>query len=433
MYPDISQANRPLDVVVLDTGNPVLGDALLSLGHRVSFVVPNKSEERYREQYPNLPIYGVCKWSDKGELKILAKRLGPVHTVTTIDEQAMVAAAVLREEIKIPGLSVDDALAYTSKAVAKQRCRAAGVPTAAFRIVNYASEIARVAKEIGYPLIVKHEAGIGTLNTFVIWNDVDLINRIEDGSFDNKVDDPFDRFSAGTISQSLHESGGFIVEQYLDVEAEYCCDLYRYVDRGSEEEEIVIAAVGKYSDPCLQITEKEWHQTFLPPDSEEARKVRAIAIKGVKALGKLTGATHCEILRTKDGKFWFGEAGARPGGAGIWHATNAMYGHDGAGALAAMAVGERPNIPDTPIHESVVNVLIVPESGTVRAAPSTKKVLQIPGVIDADIHLVVGDPVPTAIGTMSSGGRIVYVPQDINKVDAEVAALRRSLGIAIDL
>ncbi|MDX2708810.1 hypothetical protein PV350_39070 [Streptomyces sp. PA03-6a] len=433
MYPDINQANRFLDIVVLDTGNPVLGDALLSLGHRVSFVVPKNSEGRYREQYPDLTIHGVRKWGDKYELKILANQLGPVHAVTTIDEQAMVAAAVLREEIKIPGLSVDDALAYTSKAVAKQRCTAAGVPTAAFRVVNHASEIARVAEEIGYPLIVKHEAGIGTLNTFAIWNDVDLINRIEDGSFDNKVDDPFGRFSAGSISQSLHESGGFIVEQYLDVDAEYCCDLYRYADPESEEEEIVIAAVGKYSDPCLEITEKEWHQTFLAPDSEEAREVRAIAVRGVKALGKLTGATHCEILRTKDGKYWFGEAGARPGGAGIWHATNAMYGHDGAAALAAMAVGQRPDIPDTPIYESVVNLLIVPESGTVRAAPSTQEVLQIPGVIDADIRLVVGEPVPTAIGTMSSGGRIVYVPQDINTVDTEVAALRRSLGIAIDV
>ncbi|MFF5365487.1 acetyl-CoA carboxylase biotin carboxylase subunit family protein [Streptomyces scabiei] len=421
-----------LDIVVLDTGNPVLADALLARGHRVSFVVPNASADLYGVRYPGVPVHGVSRWDDRDEMRRLARELGSVDVVTTIDEQSVVAAAVLREAVGAPGMGVDDALAYTSKAVAKRRCAAAGVPTAAFRVVRHASEIAGVAEEIGYPLIVKHEAGIGTLNTFTIRGPDDLDRRLAEGAFDVAVDDPLGRFSAGTVARSLHASGGFVVEQYLDVAAEYCCDLYRYVDEESGEEEILVAAVGRYSEPCLRIVGREWHQTFLPPGSREAQEVRAVAVRGVRALGTLTGATHCEILRTKDGRLWFGEAGARPGGAGIWHATNAMYGHDGVAALAAMAVGRRPEIPAAPVHDTVANILVVPEPGVVRSAPTTEEVLGIPGVVDADIRLVVGEPVPAGIGTISAGGRIVYVPRVADEVEAEVAELRQKLGITVE-
>lgn len=415
--------------LVLSSGNPAMEDALLRAGHDVIVVIHFAGIDEHRRRFPGLSIHGISNWNDDEEIARVARNLPEnIEAVATVDEQAVRTAGVLRELLGgLPGLSAEDATAYTDKAVMKDRCNAAGVPVARHRVVHHATEISATAREIGWPVVVKPRISAATLNTFVVRDDDDLERHLKDGLFDRRLDDPFGRFAAGEMLKSLHErENGFLVEEFLDVSREYFCNFYQH--RG----ETLWVSPGYYSNPLIDALTEDLYFMVLPPDGAELREVAALCERATAALGAQTGGVHCEVLRTRDGKLWFGEAGARLPGAGLWYLENTMYGLDGQDILAKLAVDERPEIPLRRLYDSLVTVNLDPPSGIVRNVASIEEIEAIDGVVEVDMHLEIGRPVPGALGSLKGAGRIVYQPRDPGAAESEVKELYGKLNIQID-
>ncbi|MEY9875757.1 hypothetical protein ABH931_005261 [Streptacidiphilus sp. MAP12-33] len=227
-----------MHVLVLSTGNPLLENALLAAGHTVTVLQPAGTAA-----VPGTARHTIEHWDDLDALKALEAGLPQVDAVATIDEQAIVAAAHLRQSRALPGLTVEAATAYTDKATMKTTLAAAGLPVARHRVVHHADEVAEAASELGWPVLVKPRAGLATLNTFVVRNPDHLKELVDAKAFDTRITDPTGRLTAGHALNSLHEArDGFLVEQFLDVEAEYFCDLY--VHRGT----VLLAVPGRCRD-----------------------------------------------------------------------------------------------------------------------------------------------------------------------------------------
>lgn len=398
--------------------------ALLAAGHTVTLLTPAPSPA---QPPPGVhAVHTVRHWDDLDALTALEPSLPPVDAVATIDEQCIVAAAHLRHLRGLPGLGVDAARRYTDKHLMKNALDAAGLPVAGYRLVHHADEISGAAAVLGWPVIVKPRAGAATWNTFVVRSEAHLKELVAGGAFDSRVPDITGRFHAGHALDSLHGArDGFMVEDFLDLADEYFVDLYVH------DGEVLLAAPGRYDQPLLRTVGSASYDTVLPPDHPEARAVISLARRAAAALGAQTGAVHCEILRTTDGRLHVGEAGARPGGDCITELTGLMYGFDVPTTLAALATGQRPALPTAPLHPALTAVMIAASPGTVTRTATAETIEQRPGVLAATINLRPGEQVPATAGTVTGAGRILYRPRDLNQLDREVADLRAALDVQV--
>ncbi|WP_370119478.1 hypothetical protein [Streptacidiphilus sp. MAP12-33] len=157
-----------------------------------------------------------------------------------------------------------------------------------------------------------------------------------------------------------------------------------------------------------------------------------MATSAAAALGAQTGVVHCEILRDRTKGLFVGEAGARPGGGSITELASVMYAFDLPATLAALATDEVPDLDGAPRFPALTAVMVPAPAGTVTHVADRAAIESLPGVLDADIRLTVGQPAPVGIGTVSLAGRVLYVPDDLDAIDQEVADLRAALDIRVE-
>ncbi|MBF9071780.1 ATP-binding protein [Streptacidiphilus fuscans] len=417
-----------MHVLVASTGNPVLETALLDSGHQVSLLVPTRQVDARRADTPRATtVLGIDRWHDPASVdQVLATIPGGVFDrVATIDEQAVVTCARLREHLNLPGLGVQAALAHTDKHVAKTALEAAGVPVARHRVVRHGRQVAAVAEEFGWPVVVKPARAAGTVSTTVVNSRTDLDELLTSGFFNKTVDDPTGRFGAGEFLVPLHQAkGGFLVEEFLAPEQEWFCDLYLH------EGEVVAAFPGRYSAPLLATLGGDHHVSLVPASHPDAVEVIKLAAQACRVLGSDTGVVHCEVMLTERG--WvFGEAGHRPGGGGITALYAHQHGVDVPSVLAQFAVGERPDIPMEPDAGVLSHLWLCPPAGVVTHVADPEQLRGLPGVVEVDLHLRTGEPVPTGFGTMSLAGHITFASATLETASFDAARLQHTLALRV--
>ncbi|MBL8916957.1 MAG: ATP-grasp domain-containing protein [Archangium sp.] len=122
--------------------------------------------------------YQVRNVSDPGQLaKALAgltKGLGPVDRLTGALEQLQLPLAEARALANVPGMKPDIARRFRDKDVMKEVLRAAGVPVAASSLVSSSVELRAFIDSVGFPIIVKPQAGVGSRGTHRVESKADL-------------------------------------------------------------------------------------------------------------------------------------------------------------------------------------------------------------------------------------------------------------------
>ncbi|SEM65927.1 ATP-grasp domain-containing protein [Streptacidiphilus jiangxiensis] len=416
-----------MHVLVASSGSTVLENALLDAGHQVSLLVPTGQVDARRVDTPRATtVLGIDRWHDPASLAQVLATIpdGVFDRVATTDEQAVVTCARVREHLGLPGIGVEAALAHTDKHVAKTVLEEAGVPVARHRVVRHGRQVAAVAEEFGWPVVVKPCRAAGTVNTTVVRSRTDLDELLADGFFDATVDDPTGRFGAGEFTVSLHQAKGFMVEEFVAPTEEWFCDVYLH------DGEVLAAFPGRYSAPLLSTLGGHHHISLVPPSHPDAAKVIKVASDACRALGSGTGVVHCEVMRTERG--WvFGEGGHRPGGGGVTALYARQHGVDVPTVLAQLALGQRPDIPVDPDAGVLSHLWLHPPKGVVTHVASAEQLYDLAGVVEVDINLRVGEPVPTGFGTMSLAGRIAFASATLETASLDAARLAHALGLRV--
>jgi biotin carboxylase len=205
-------------------------------------------------------------------------------------EPLVILAARLREELGLPGMSVDAVRGFRDKELMKERLRAAGLRVPRSERVRTEREIYAAAERIGYPLILKPIAGAGSADT-------------------HRVDD---RSQLDAAVQAMRGVAEASCEEYIQGE-EFTFDTVCI--RGNPVYENIAQYLPKPYEARTQewispviITVRDMQQPRLRPGIELGRRV-------LSALGMQTGFTHMEWFLTPKGEAIFGEIGCRPGGA----------------------------------------------------------------------------------------------------------------------
>jgi biotin carboxylase len=209
-------------------------------------------------------------------------------------EQLQLPLAMVRERLRIPGLTSEAAHNFRDKARMKDALRSAGVPVARHRLIASREDALAFVGEVGFPIVLKPPAGAGAIAT----------QRIHEVA-------ALDAMLATYPATPAHP---MLAEEFLGG-TEYSLETV------SINGDAVWHSLTRYGPTPLHVVEQAWIQwTVLLPrdiDAPEFDDIRAVGAQALRALGMGTGVSHCEWFRRPDGTLAISEIAARPPGANI--------------------------------------------------------------------------------------------------------------------
>ncbi len=226
--------------------------------------------------------------------RLLEKRYGTLHRLVGILEPLQVQLAEVRQALGIAGTSPVTADLFRDKARMKDELRRHGLPCARHELIRTWADAEAFVREVGFPMVVKPPAGMGSKSTWRIANVDEL------------------RAALGALHASPERPA--LAEEFL---------------RGREfsfetitiDGTVQFQSATRYYPTPLEVMEQPWIQwvVVLPKniDGPDYADARALGVRVVTALGLETGMTHMEWFRRDDGSLAIGEIAARPPGANI--------------------------------------------------------------------------------------------------------------------
>lgn len=233
-------------------------------------------------------------------VRAIAKAHGPVDRLAGALEQLQSPLAEVRAALDIEGITPAIARAFRDKDHMKSLLRAARVPVARSALVRTQGELRAFVRQVGYPVIVKPQAGLGAQATHRVSSDADLDALAK----------------AGALSAPVLQ-----VEEFVRAR-EHTCETVTV--RG----EPVWRSGTRYFPSPLEVLETPWVQycVLLPreesdPTWTDFHPINGAALSALFGDGAATAAgtaiTHMEWFLREDGGMLVNEVGARPPGAGI--------------------------------------------------------------------------------------------------------------------
>lgn len=250
--------------------------------------------------------YRVDNTLDGAQLTVAARALGKgvgaVHRLTGALEQLQMPMAEARDALGIEGMGVSVARNFRDKDRMKDVLRARGVPVARSALVTSVEGLRAFIGAVGYPVIVKPQAGLGSRATHRVEHDRDLAALP----------------AAGCIPSTQRP---LQVEEFVRAR-EHTCETVTV--RGTP----VWRSGTRYFPTPLEALETPWVQycVLLPREDDDPTWARFHPINGA-ALDALFGdtastaagtcLTHMEWFLRDDGSSLVSEVGARPPGVQI--------------------------------------------------------------------------------------------------------------------
>jgi biotin carboxylase len=261
-------------------------------------VVTHEPAERLRYLQERVAHWQVRDILDVNQLvwgtRELGARIGAVTRLFGAYEQLQVPLALAREQLGIPGLSVQAAINFRDKSRMKTLLRANGIPCARHRLAPSVDDAMAFAEASGFPVVVKPPAGAGAQQTYRVEN-IDQLRRalaVQVPSTDHPV----------------------LLEEFMRGEE-------HSLETISIDGRAVWHSVTHYHPTPLHVLENPWIQWCLvlprEVDSHQYDDIRAEAQHALQILGMGTGLSHMEWFRRTDGSLAISEVAARPPGAQI--------------------------------------------------------------------------------------------------------------------
>ncbi|MFF4139496.1 ATP-grasp domain-containing protein [Streptomyces mirabilis] len=320
-------------------------------------------------------VYRISNFNSLEELGTVAadvlSRGGTVDRVISFTEFSQFGAGYLDLLLRPGAADPFDHVSIRDKRLMKERVAAAGVPAARFRSVSHpvdAEEIASIAADLAFPVVLKPAVGFSTMNTV-------------------RVDEPGDLESAVRETAVAPEirAPQLMVEEFVRGRELHIDALWR---NGAEQ----MFLVSSYEQPRLAVIER-WRagerdlmvdgSTLIPEEDAaglygRARELQRLVNAALRIDG---GATHLEVFEQTDGTLVFSEIGTRFPGAWGPDLLTQYAGYSAWEALALVSTGH-PVKPMERTHRHLSSFdLKAPGPGRITAVPSDSEFAAVDGVL----------------------------------------------------
>ncbi len=284
----------PAEMPLFARGLAEVGATVLGVGDGPVAGLP---EEARKSLAAYLPVKGLL--NEDETVRAITQWLGG-RTVDRVEcqwEPGVVLAAKVRKALDVPGMGVEQAVAFRDKETMKQVLDAAGVRTPYHHRARTEEEVRSAAEEIGFPLIIKPIAGAGSADTYPVRSPEDLDEAIG-------------------LTRHVPEVS---VEEFIEGEE-------LTFDTISADGDVLFHNVAWYRPKPLVARLHPWISSMAislrDTDVPDVQKGRELGARVLQALDYRTGFAHMEWFLTPSGEAVFGEIGARPPGARLVHAMN---------------------------------------------------------------------------------------------------------------
>lgn len=244
--------------------------------------------------------------------------VGRVDRLLGFIEHVQIPLAIARDATGVPGMSEPVARNFRDKNRMKEVLRQHGLPVARQMRVQNDADARAFVREVGFPIVLKPVAGVGSVSTRRVTDDSDLQAAL-------RVLRP----SAANVFQA---------EEFIT---------------GDERSFETILVDGQpvwwsstvYMNRPLEILENPWMQwcVLLPREGldEVGQRFLNTDAAALRALGLHTGIAHMEWFVRPDGRPVISEVGARPPGASFMTMMSHAHGVDMWARWVELAVFER--------------------------------------------------------------------------------------------
>ena len=230
---------------------------------------------------------------------------GRVDRLIGFLEQMQEALASARDAVGIPGMGSEAAHNFRDKNRMKAVLRAAGLPVARQRLICSAADALSFIAEVGYPVVLKPPAGMGSKNTVRVSSADELYAALNEHLPSPERPLQGEEFITG--SEHTFES----------------------ISIGGR---VVWSSSSYYLPGPLEVLETPWIQycVLLPrqPIPPHAVDFAALNARALAALGMETGLSHMEWFIRPDGTPVISEVGARPPGVHLMPMMGLAHGID---------------------------------------------------------------------------------------------------------
>ncbi len=235
-------------------------------------------------------------------VRALSNGVGRVDRLAGALEQLQVPMAEVRDVLGIEGIGSEVARNFRDKDRMKDVLRAARVPVANSGLATSSHALRTFIDRVGYPIIVKPQAGVGARATYRITSDEDLAAMEAQGV-------------VPTAARPLQ------IEEFVRAR-EHTCETVTVKGKA------VWRSGTRYFPTPLEVLESPWIQycVLLPREDEDTEWTKfhpindaALAALFGKSAGTAAGTalTHMEWFLRDDGTSLVNEVGVRPPGVGI--------------------------------------------------------------------------------------------------------------------
>ena len=227
--------------------------------------------------------------------------------VVALEEFDVITAGLIREHLRLPGMTSAEARLFRDKLAMRGVTQAARVNVPEFvHVLNYA-ELHDFMERVPPPWVLKPRTDVSAIG----------IKKVYDAEQVWRAIDALD------ARPRLNEQSSFyLLERFVEGEV-------YHVDSIVAGGKAVFAGVSIYGRPPMNVAHEGgvFISHSLERRSGDRRKLLEINRQVIKALGLRRGATHAEFIKSaSDGKFYFLEIAARVGGAYIAEALEAASG-----------------------------------------------------------------------------------------------------------
>jgi len=239
-------------------------------------------------------VSSVCNEEEMVETVKRIQQRGWVDRMEATIEAHVMAAARVREECGIPGLTTKQAWLCRDKSTMKEFAREHGIPCAQSIAASSVEEVVNFGKQVGYPLILKPRDGAGASSTWRV-----------------------DRESE--LDQAMHDTG--VIHGHSIAVEEFIEGHEGFYDTMTAGGNISHEFISHYYPNVLEAMRTRW----ISPVIIHTNRMDAPGYQQVKDLGRHmirkmeldTAPTHMEWFFGDKG-LKFSEIGARPPGVGHW-------------------------------------------------------------------------------------------------------------------
>ncbi len=354
--PDFLEAARRLDVdvVVSSDTEQTLADAMGDRALVVDLADPPGSAKR---------------------ITALAAR-SPLDAVVAVDDQGLLIAALAAKELGLPA-NDPDAVARTRNKAAMRAALAAASPgnlhQPAFQVVGSAADVAAMAKELGWPVVVKPVSLSASRGVI-------------------RADDPAELAAAAERVRAILDEDGHPADEPILIEAYVPGDEVA-VEAILRSGRLEVLAIFDKPDP---LTGPFFEETLYVTPSRMPAELQAEIARSVgeaaTAIGLTEGPVHAELRIDPDGRPWILELAARTIGGLCARTLRFAAGV----TLEELVLRHALGLPIDPRRERVaagVMMLPIPGAGRLVAVHGQDEARAVPHITALEISIPMGGQV----------------------------------------